>query len=330
MAPIAPVKIRFVGFALLVAGLIILLIISQRQQANNYQYLIGHNGSPLLSFLYAAPGQANWNQNLSLVRLNSTSSVGYALLSGDIAAGFIEPERVLELKKLEGAEKLVVAGKVTFPYGASIVVAGGSNLRLGDLNGKRVAVEPNNRKLIAPFLADATRFGVTLNRDDFQVMSADAIIPALEAGKIDAALTKGSQAVLAKHAGHLILYQRWDLVPGDECCPAIIDQLEYVLLVREDLTNLNGLLSHLEKSSALNPDSLRSATAKAIRVPPGTLNDLPLATFEIADRELLSLFGLHSKHNHEHQKVAIKNIDTPQNSTQIEPCQLQNHDNCSH
>lgn len=324
------VRVFVIALTVLLIGIITLLLITLKSKTDDARVDVGHQNSPLLAFLYAASMQTEWENDYQLVRLGSSANVGYALLAGDIDAGFIEPELVLELKKLRGADMLEVIGKVTFPYGASLVVAKGNTARLSDLQKLRLAVAPNNRKLIAPFIADVERFGITLAPSDFKVLSSDAIIPALEAEQIDAALTSGAQAVIAQHAGHSILYQRWDLVPGDECCPAIIYQLEYLLLARKNFTHKDDLIARLKLASKLHPDSLRSAMSRVFRMPSGKHSDLPLASFEPATEEVLAIFDTHSDHNFEHKTVAIKDSLQLNNQTNNTQCELEHHEECKY
>ena len=286
------------GISLGIALLIGILIIVAITPKGNERVLIGHHGSPQLAFLYAASAQEGWDSTFALTRLGASADVGYALLAGSVSAGFIEPDRLLELMKLKGFDELEVAGKVTFPYGATLVTRSGSNARIADIQGLRLAVAPQSRRLVEAFTNDVKRFGVELSIADFETLSVDALIPALESGKVDAVLTKGSQALVAEQAGHSILYQVWDLQPGDACCPAVIDQLEYLLLVRKGLQQKGQLVERLHGASKLNPDSIRIALAQAVFLPRRLSEHLPLPAFEPSNNDLLATIGLHANHNH--------------------------------
>lgn len=257
--------------------------------------IIGHNGSPLLAFLYAA-GEGAEGRN---VKFNSSADVGYALLSGTIHAGFIEPKKAIELSRLSGFEKLVVLGKVTFPYGVTVITKKGSTLRLQDINGHQIGVPSDNPDLQEEFMKAVSKYSIKLNQVTYRFLPSDAIIPALDAGKIDGAIVKGSQAVIAIKDGHNILFQKWDMEPGNECCPPVIEQLEFVLLAKKkDKARNIELVELLSSSAALKPSVLRAVLSRAEHVPETLFADLPLASFEVADNQLLALFSQHSGPEH--------------------------------
>jgi hypothetical protein len=75
--------------------------------------------------------------------------------------------------------------------------------------------------------------------------------------------------VVALQEGHSILYQNWEVKPGDECCPAIIDQAALVLLARRD--RLEAVKPFVEALATveekLSPDELRRAVADKTVIP---------------------------------------------------------------
>jgi ABC-type nitrate/sulfonate/bicarbonate transport system substrate-binding protein len=269
------------------------------------KFTVGHHATPLLAFLYQASERQSQSREFVLTRFGSSSDVGYALLSGSIHAGFIEPSRILELRRLSGFEKLEVAGSVTFPYGATLVVRKGLNIRLGDMPSHRLAVIPHDTKLLNGFISDVKRFDIDLKPSDFITLSPEAIIPALEAGSIDAALIKGSHAIAAQFAGHSILYQLWEVQPGDDCCPAIIDQLEFLLLVQKEWPQKEKFLADLVAASDEGYDQQRKALASQMRIPASLAVEFPLTTFNLANDSLLILAGQHSGNEHAHAKASF-------------------------
>lgn len=297
------------GWALPLAGITLALVIfgvyvafQAPRKELPVKTMIGHNGSPLLAFLYATGEGAEGRNVFTSSKFSSSSDVGYALLSGTIHAGFIEPEKALELSRLSGFEKLLVLGKVTFPYGVTVITKKGSSLRLQDINGHHIGVPSDNPALLEEFTKAVSKYPLQLNQVDYRFLPADAIIPALDSGKIEGAIVKGSKAVIAISDGHNILFQKWDMEPGNECCPPVIDQLEFVLVAQKNNQALNSeLVKILGRSAALSPSVLREALSRTEHVPETLFADLPLASFEVADNQLLQLFSRHSGRDH-HKK----------------------------
>lgn len=284
---------------LLLVILCVVFAFQSTQKLFSPKAIIGHNGSPLLAFLYAADEGDEGREAFTAAKFNSSADVGYALLSGTIHAGFIEPEKALELSRLSGFDNLVVLGKVTFPYGVTVITKKGSSLRLQDINGHHIGVPSDNPALLKEFTTAVSKYPVQLKQVNYQFLPSDAIIPALDAGKIHGAIVKGSKSVIAISDGHNILFQKWDMEPGNECCPPVIDQLEFVLLAqKKEQTRNRALVEILTGSAALNPSVLRAALSRAEHVPETLFADLPLASFELADNQLLSLFSQHSGTDH--------------------------------
>ena len=288
------------GIALVSVILGVFFVTVQQQGSSPRKALIGHNGSPLLAFYYASGVNESDNKSFASLKFNSSADVGYALLSGSIHAGFIEPDKVLELRKLTGFDKLEILGKVTFPYGVTVITKKGSTFRLQEINSHSFATPSDNPRLLGEFRKAVSKYPVKIDKVNFIFLPNDAIIPALEAGKIEGAIIKGSQAVLAVKEGHNILFQKWDMQPGNECCPPVIDQLEFILLARKNAATVNAQLTALlKRSTTLSPSILRRALSKTENVSDTLFADLPLASYEPADDQLLTLFARHSGHNAE-------------------------------
>lgn len=295
-----------IRWALPITGLtvvmVILAVVIATQKPWNVlpeKAIIGHNGSPLLAFLYAAGEGVEGRNAFTPAKFNSSADVGYALLSGGIYAGFIEPQKAIWLSRLSGFDNLVVLGKVTFPYGVTVLTKKGSSLRLQDINGHNIGVPSDNPGLLQEFTKAVSKYPIQLNQVQYLFLPADAIIPALDAGKIEGAIVKGSKAVIAVNDGHNILFQKWDMEPGNECCPPVIDQLELVLLAQKKNQAFNSELTGiLSRSAALSPSVLRKALSRTEHVPDTLFADLPLASFDAADNQLLALFSRHSGPDH--------------------------------
>ena len=267
---------------------------------------VGHGGGYLSAALYAAQDSL---ANVDIQEFNSTSDIGYALILGRLDAGFVESERVAALSAMDGFDKLAVVGKVTYPYGATLILRKGLNVRLNELGGLTVAASEPECVLRQKFDEDAKRLGADVSglKDEFMVFHA--MLPALEAGAVDAAIIKGSYSIAALQAGHSILYQNWDVEPGDECCPAIIAQASLILFARRDkLEAVKPFVDALEAAQKLPPDTLRRAVAKNTILPFEMLQGQPVPEFSSANDELIKIFVEAEKHheeeeggNHEHQ-----------------------------
>lgn len=244
---------------------------------------IGHTSTPLLAELYVATDRGIFEERgvkVELTRFGSTSEIGYALLSGDIDVGFIEPLKSFNLINVRGREGIKVAGTVSYPYGATLVVRKGLNIRLGDLEGRIVAASAKDCVLLHQFKRDAERFGVDAEKINFVYMEFDTMLPALEAKKVDAAIFKAVYAMLAEFEGHSTLYQNWEVKPGDACCPAYLAYIEYFMLVQGlDNKTVNQLIRALEVSSNVLPEESREAIAKYTGFPEASMRNFPLAAF---------------------------------------------------
>ncbi|WP_191965736.1 ABC transporter substrate-binding protein [Oryzomonas sagensis] len=254
---------------------------------------IGYGDSPLLGPLYAADErQAGRPRAWQAVPIGSGGDIGYSLISGAVDAGFVETNKAVKLLKAPGGETLKVAGAVQFPYGATLVIRKDLNIRLGDLAGRTIAAQEPDCKLLHQFRRDAKRLGVDVDRIRTRFMSFDEMVPALEAGKVDAVLVKGSYAVLAEHLGHKVLYQNWDIKAGDECCPAALAQSDYFLVVRGGAVEaLKPVVQSLLAASALPPAELRKAVSKRLGYSREDLERLPTANFVTVGDDLRKELG---------------------------------------
>lgn len=254
---------------------------------------IGYGDSPLLGPLYAAAErQAARPHAWEVVPIGSGGDIGYSLISGRIDAGFVETNKAVKLLKAPGGETLKVAGAVQFPYGATLVIRKDLNIRLGELAGRTIAAQEPDCKLLHQFRKDARRLGVDVDRIRVVFMTFDEMVPALEAGKVDAVLVKGSYAVLAEHLGHKVLYQNWDIKAGDECCPAALAQSDYFLVVRAQTQEaLTPVVQSLLAASELSPSDLRHVVAKRLGYSPEALERLPTASFVTVNDELRKELG---------------------------------------
>jgi len=256
---------------------------------------IGHSGGYLSAALYAA--QEGLNASTDIQSFHSTSDIAYALILDRLDAGFVEAEKLDAFAELDGFDKLTVVGKVTYPYGATLILRKGLNVRLQELDGLTVAVSAPECVLLDKFAEDAKRLGANISNVKYEYMVFHAMLPALESGAVDAAIIKGSYAVAALQAGHSILYQNWEVEPGDECCPAILNQAALVLLARRDkLEAVKPFVNALVFAQKSSPDQLRHAVAEHTVVPFETLRGQPVPEFSLESDELLETF---LKHKHE-------------------------------
>jgi len=262
---------------------------------------VGHGGGYLSAALYAAKDESA----IDIQQFHSTSDIAYALLSGTLDAGFVEAGRLAALAALDGFDRLTVIGKVTYPYGATLVLRKGLNVRLHELGGLTVAASEPGCKLLEEFAADTERLGADISGVKYEYMAFDAMLPALEAGVADGAVIRGSYAVVALQEGHSILYQNWDVEPGDECCPAIIDQAVLVMLARRDRLEAAQSLADAMTSAQgrLSPDELRRAVADNTVIPFEVLQGQPVPEFSFADDELAEIFieSANEHHNDGHR-----------------------------
>ena len=251
---------------------------------------VGYNPNPLLGPLYAAQAKEKaWE----LTKFGTGGDTGYALISGDVAAGFVETEKALQLIKAPGGEKLKIAGAIQFPYGATLVVRKDLKVRLSDLAGKKIAALEADCILNHQFNKDAKRHGLDTKALKFSYMPFADMLPALESKAIDGALVKGAHAVLAELQGHKVIYQNWDIKAGaDDCCPPSVAQTEYFLLVREQaVERVKPLISALVAASELPPTEIRKAISSQLGYPQSALEQYPTASFAVVSQDQIKLLG---------------------------------------
>jgi ABC-type nitrate/sulfonate/bicarbonate transport system substrate-binding protein len=143
------------------------------------------------------------------------------------------------------------------------------------------------------FQRDAARLDVDPRRIEFVFMPAEAMLPALESRTVDAAVLKGAAAVLAEAQGHKVLYQKWDMTADDDCCPAILAQVEAFLVVARTLDDrqIACLVRRLAAASRAPAAELRRATLAQIEFPEQALAQFPLASFAPLDDALRTKLG---------------------------------------
>lgn len=249
---------------------------------------VGHGGGYLSAAVFAAQ-QAT--AAVDLQQFNSSSDIAYALLSGTLDAGFIDADRLAAFSRLKGFEKLAVMGKITYPYGATLVLRKGLTNRLSELKDLTIAVSSPHCVLLEQFAEDAQRLGSDISDIKYVYIPFDAMLPALEAKIADAVIIKGTYSVIALQEGHSILYQNWEVRPGDECCPAVIDQAVLVLLVRKNRADAaSPFITALSSAQNLSPDQLRRAVADNSRLSFEILQGQPVPEFSLADDGLAKIF----------------------------------------
>jgi ABC-type nitrate/sulfonate/bicarbonate transport system substrate-binding protein len=277
--------------AIIVLSLAVISAVIIFHRKNRDTVNIGISGSPLLSPLYYANTLPGWDKKFRLVNFDTSADIGYALISGELKIAFMEPSKALIVKKFPEFGNIDVIGKITYPYGAALVVRRGLDLKVQDLPGHTVAASEDTCKLYHALKKDLAWLHVDASKIKFEFMPFDAMIPAIEAGKIDAAITKGSYALIAQKLGHTIPYLQWDIAAGDECCPAVVAQTEYLLLARKDAKDASDkLVKLLAASQSAQSGELIAVASKATGIPEKTLESLPSPSFSLADAPLLQLF----------------------------------------
>ena len=263
-----------------------------RDSSNEADVLkVGHSGGNLPAALYAAQGSEGFDKKYAVERLQSISTVAYALLSGHLDIGFVDAEKIHYLAQLEGFENLRAVGKVTYPYGATLVLRKGINKRLTELGGLHIAVSSPNCKLLHAFETDAARLNADISGVNYTTLAFDAMLPALEAGAVDGVIIKGFYSVVALNEGHTVLYQNWDVELGDECCPAILDQAALILLAHESkMEAAKEFAALLQASQNIGQDALRRVIAENTTIPYDILIGQPVPEFSLAGSYIITVF----------------------------------------
>jgi hypothetical protein len=238
----------------------------------------GYAGGPHAAAVYVAEEQASRGDRAPAfigVPFNTSGDIGYALIAGEIDAGFIETAKASAL--LRAVNGLRAVGAVTFPYGATLVLRKDLDIRLDALAGRAVAVAGQRCRLLHQFTADAKRLDVNIASITFVPMTFDLMIPALEAGQVDK-----------------VLYQNWEVTGDDECCPKTLAQVELVLVTRAKgvgAWRIQTLLSALETGSAVPSDVTRAALADRTRIPLAALDPFPVSSFAALTSEQRAELG---------------------------------------
>jgi len=100
---------------------IVLLFFASCEKKNTLK--VGHGGGYLSAALYAA--QEKLGSQVDIRQFNSLSDVAYSLLLGELDAGFVGVDKLAAFAELDGFDKLTLVGKVTYPYGATLVLRKG-------------------------------------------------------------------------------------------------------------------------------------------------------------------------------------------------------------
>ncbi|MBS3966670.1 MAG: ABC transporter substrate-binding protein [Truepera sp.] len=268
-----------------------LLVLGTRAGGGNGEVIrIGHTGSPHLAPLLLAVEQGIFEEyglRVELKQFGSTAEAGYALLAGRVQVAFIEPSTSFRLINVHDQLEIKIAGSINFPFGATLVVRQDLQIRLHDLAGLTVAAASRHCMLLKAFKHDAQRHGLATGEINFVYTAFDTMLPALEAGQVDAILTRSSYALLAQATGHKVLYQNWDVVPDDACCPLYVAQVEYFMLVK-NLTSqaVKSLDAALLAASQRPAEETREAVARRTQFPAAVLQGAPLARYFAVGPEL--------------------------------------------
>ena len=258
---------------------------------HHHQFKIGVTSSPHLASLFLAEKSGKWDKNSHLVNFPTSADVGYALISGKIDAGFMEPNKALLIKEIRELKDIKVIGKITYKYGGGLIVRKGLDLDLHHLNGHTIGISEPECKLYHALLKDIEYAHDSTAGIRFQTIPFADMIPAIEAGRIDAAITKSSYGAYAKKLGMTIPYSQWNITAGDACCPAVTAQCEFLLLGRKEKANETDQLSRLLLETTKESDAvLRQAAAEKTGISGDILESLPVAAYDVADNKLLQLF----------------------------------------
>ncbi|HSW35050.1 MAG TPA: ABC transporter substrate-binding protein [Candidatus Limnocylindrales bacterium] len=283
-----------IAFAVVVVGLAALIGGAPGNKSDRV-INIGHTGTPHLAPLFVAVDHGLFKQeglDVDLKQFASTSDAGYALLAGRVDVAFIEPSKSFRLINENDQAGIKIAGTVNFAFGATLVVRDDLNIRLDDLEGMTVAAGSRYCGLLSQFKHDAERHGVNVGEINFVYTSFETMLPALEAGKVDAVLTRASYALLAQGEGHKILYQNWDVVSGDPCCPEYLAQVEYFMLVRDlDAQSVRGLDATLKVASGRPAEDSRKAVVEHTQLPLRLQQGFPVAHYREIGQELRQELG---------------------------------------
>ena len=273
----------FLILLVIIAVLIAITVLGILLKPSEDVIRIGYKPSPMLHLVYTAKGTDIFKEkglNVEFIEFGSTHDVEYALISRKIDAGFVEPEHTIHLLDADEGFQLHIAGIITFPYGASLVVRKDLKIRLDDLEGRTVAAESPFCALLKQFRADARKYDVNVSNITFVYMEPTDMLPALEAGKIDAAISKTNFALLAESQGHYTLYQNWEIKEKDDCCALYQDNLEYFFIVRTiDDEKIQGLVDVFSLLDGAGDEERKQSIVEYSGFPEKLLEKYPVSRF---------------------------------------------------
>jgi len=252
---------------------------------------IGFPGGPLLPSLYVAQKESSVIKSFSFSQFDQQSDIAIALAAGKLDAGFVDPATIKYLKEKNLLDGLTILGKVEFTYGATAVL---SKKFSGDFDssvqGLRVAIDSPDCVLGQSFLAESERRGIDTKAYTIEYIPFSDMVTALEADKVDIIVARPSYAAIATGLGHRVIYRNYD-VPADSCCPATLNQLALILLVRTSAVDTVAPLvkALLNDEESTTRKDLRNAVHDETGIALDVLEQFPLAVFSGADDKLLHL-----------------------------------------
>ena len=291
---------RPIAVVLFLAASALSLAACLRTEASENEHLnIGYGSGFLSSPIYAADYEVNLHQFLQ------TADIVYGLAGGSLDAGFIALDRFIALIESNTTflDNLTIAGTIDYPFGATLILREDlAHLRLQDINGLNIAVTSPGSELLEAFLYDANRLGVGTDEITYTFMPFRTMVPALTEGEVDAIIIRGDYALVGLEAGHIILYQNWDLEGGDACCPAIVDQAAKVLLVRRGLEQrMESYIEALLATRLLRASEHRYAVGNHTNIPVDLLHGMPVPEFSLADNSLIDIFEFNRNEHYHNQ-----------------------------
>ncbi|HOF88451.1 MAG TPA: hypothetical protein PLZ36_10160 [Armatimonadota bacterium] len=213
--------------ALLVVAAILLWFRHPGQSATGSALRVGIRHSGLLAPVYQLADRAP--SPITLRPFLADGDIGLALQSGEIDAAFIA---VAPARQLLTRGNFRVAGGIEYPFSATLILRKQVKLRLTELAGRTIGAGEPDCALLTQFRADAKKLGVDLSAVRFTYLPDDALVPALEAGRIDGAIVSSATALHAEALGHKVLYRSVKISGHDHCCPRFSRQMELLLVVR--------------------------------------------------------------------------------------------------
>ncbi|MCL1936094.1 MAG: hypothetical protein FWF57_06970 [Defluviitaleaceae bacterium] len=260
----------------------------QNISADNENIKIAHSGGFLPAVMYAAIDNGI-KIPMDVYNISNSSDIAFSLLSGYLDAGFLDAETIRYFQNLNGFDDLRILGKITYPYGSTLVLRAGLDRRVSELSGLVIAAKDPNCALLSTFKTDAERFNIDLTDVEFIYMPEYTFLSALEAGIVDAAIIQGAYTTIALGEGHTVLYQSWDVEATDDCCPATVAHAALILFARNDsIDNVMPFVNYLYTTNRFSsPDTLRHAVANNTVIPFENMVGQPMPSFALADDNFL-------------------------------------------